>query len=144
VSGRGAAPEGKKELIGFQVGGRESGQSWRGFPVGLKARGLVITPEVTVGDGARGFWKVPEEVSSSARHQRCWAHKAANILPPPPADQHRPPSPSCLPDLGDVTGAALVARPRGCNGGINAKPALQLPAKQRSSTSTRASASWRP
>jgi transposase-like protein len=36
----GATPEGKKELLGFQVGVRESAQSWRELLVGLKARGL--------------------------------------------------------------------------------------------------------
>ena len=37
----GATPEGKKELIGFQTGMRESGQSWKELLVDLKARGLV-------------------------------------------------------------------------------------------------------
>lgn len=76
----GATPEGKKELVGFQVGVRESGQSWRELLVGLKARGLVIAPEVAVGDGALGFWKALEEIFPSTRHQRCWVHKAVNVL----------------------------------------------------------------
>jgi transposase-like protein len=57
----GATPEGKKELIGFQVGVRESAQSWRDLLVDLKSRG----PEVAVGDGALGFWKARR--SSPAR-----------------------------------------------------------------------------
>ena len=36
----GATPEGKKELIGFQTGMRESAQSWKELLVDLKARGL--------------------------------------------------------------------------------------------------------
>src|SRR3984957_9205124 len=40
----GATPEGKKELIGFQTGMRESGQSWKELLVDLKARGLVVAP----------------------------------------------------------------------------------------------------
>ena len=76
----GATPEGRKELVGFQVGTRESAQSWRELLVGLKARGLTIAPELAVGDGALGFWKALEEVFPSARHQRCWVHKAANVL----------------------------------------------------------------
>ena len=56
----GATPEGKKELIGFQVGVRESAQSWRELLVDLKSRGLSIAPEVAVGDGALGFWKAIE------------------------------------------------------------------------------------
>jgi len=58
----GATPEGKKELIGFQVGVRESAQSWRELLVDLKSRGLTIAPEVAVGDGALGFWKAIEEI----------------------------------------------------------------------------------
>jgi len=76
----GATPEGKKELVGFQVGTRESTQSWRELLVGLKARGLAIAPELAVGDGALGFWKAMEEVFPATRHQRCWVHKALNIL----------------------------------------------------------------
>ena len=41
----GATPEGKKELVGFQVGVRESTQSWRELLVDLKARGLGVPPE---------------------------------------------------------------------------------------------------
>ena len=76
----GATPEGKKELVGFQVGTRESAQSWRELLVGLKARGLAIAPELAVGDGALGFWKALEEVFPATRHQRCWIHKTMNIL----------------------------------------------------------------
>ena len=76
----GATPEGKKELVGFQVGLRESAQSWRELLVGLKARGLAIAPELATGDGALGFWKALEEVSPATRHQRCTVHKTANVL----------------------------------------------------------------
>ena len=76
----GATPEGKKELVGFQVGMRESAQSWRELLVDLKARGLAIAPELATGDGALGFWKALEEVSPTTRHQRCTVHKTANVL----------------------------------------------------------------
>jgi putative transposase len=76
----GATPEGKKELVGFQVGLRESAQSWRELLVDLKARGLAIAPELATGDGALGFWKALEEVFPTTRHQRCWVHKSANVL----------------------------------------------------------------
>jgi transposase-like protein len=76
----GATPEGKKELLGFQVGVRESAQSWRELLIDLKARGLAIAPELATGDGALGFWKALEEVSPATRHQRCTVHKTANIL----------------------------------------------------------------
>lgn len=76
----GATPEGKKELLGFQVGMRESAQSWRELLVDLKARGLAIAPELATGDGALGFWKALEAVSPTTRHQRCTVHKTANVL----------------------------------------------------------------
>jgi transposase-like protein len=76
----GATPEGKKELIGFQVGVRESAQSWRELLVEVKGRGLKIAPEIAVGDGALGFWKALDEAFPSTRHQRCWVHKTANVL----------------------------------------------------------------
>jgi putative transposase len=76
----GATPEGRKELLGFQVGVRESAQSWRELLVDLKARGLAIAPELATGDGALGFWKALEEVSPTTRHQRCIVHKTANVL----------------------------------------------------------------
>jgi putative transposase len=76
----GATPEGKKELVGFQVGVRESAQSWRELLVDLKARGLGIAPELATGDGALGFWKALEEVSPTTRHQRCTVHKTVNVL----------------------------------------------------------------
>ncbi|MDN5782998.1 MAG: IS256 family transposase [Luteimonas sp.] len=76
----GATPEGKKELVGFQVGVRESAQSWRELLVDLKARGLGVPPELAVGDGALGFWKAMDEVFPGTRHQRCWVHKVSNVL----------------------------------------------------------------
>ena len=58
----GATPEGRKELVGFQVGVRESAQSWRELLVDLKARGLAAAPEIAVGDGP---W------ASGGRSTRC-------------------------------------------------------------------------
>src|SRR5712675_454307 len=76
----GATPEGKKELIGFQVGVRESAQSWRELLIEVKSRGLTTAPEIAVGDGALGFWRALDEVFPGTRHQRCWVHKTANVL----------------------------------------------------------------
>ena len=94
----GATPEGKKELVGFQVGVRESAQSWRELLVDLKARGLTVAPELAVGDGAMGFWKALEEVFPGARHQRCWVHKVANVLNKVPKSM----APAVKSDLRDV------------------------------------------
>ena len=76
----GATPEGKKELIGFQTGMRESGQSWKELLVDLKARSLAVAPQAAIGDGALGFWKALDEAFPTTRHQRCWLHKTLNVL----------------------------------------------------------------
>jgi transposase-like protein len=76
----GATPEGRKELIGFQVGYRESAQSWRELLADLKARGLAVPPKLAIGDGALGFWKALEEEFGATRQQRCWVHKTMNVL----------------------------------------------------------------
>src|SRR5471030_3059911 len=76
----GTTPEGKKELVGFQTGVRESAQSWRELLIDIKQRGLEIAPDLAVGDGALGFWKAIEVAFPSTRHQRCWVHKTANVL----------------------------------------------------------------
>ena len=94
----GATPEGRKELVGFQVGVRESAQSWRELLVDLKARGLAAAPEIAVGDGALGFWKALEEVFPGARHQRCWVHKVANVLNKVPKSM----APAVKSDLRDI------------------------------------------
>src|SRR4051812_20845646 len=41
----GATPEGAKELVGFQVGVRESAQSWRELLIEVKRRGLTRYPK---------------------------------------------------------------------------------------------------
>ena len=76
----GATPEGRKELVGFQAGFRESTQSWRELLADLKAHGLTVPPDLAVGDGALGFWKALEEEFPRTRHQRCWMHKTGNVL----------------------------------------------------------------
>uniref|UniRef100_UPI0039A6C8A8 IS256 family transposase n=1 Tax=Rhodospirillum sp. A1_3_36 TaxID=3391666 RepID=UPI0039A6C8A8 len=76
----GTTPEGRKDLVGFQAGFRESAQSWRELLEGLKGRGLSIGPNLAVGDGALGFWKALDASFPGARHQRCWVHKTANVL----------------------------------------------------------------
>ena len=45
----GATPEGRKELVGFQAGVRESAQSWRELLACLRGRGLTIGPEPDCG-----------------------------------------------------------------------------------------------
>ena len=76
----GATPEGRKELLGFTSGYRESAQSWSELLVDLKARGLAHPPLLAIGDGALGFWSALGKVFPTTRQQRCWVHKTANIL----------------------------------------------------------------
>src|SRR5690349_15230802 len=68
----GATPEGRKELLGFTDGARESAQDWRELLLDLKNRGLAVAPEFAVADGALGFWKALGELWPTTREQRCW------------------------------------------------------------------------
>jgi putative transposase len=91
----GATPEGRKELVGFTDGIRESSQSWRDLLLDLKRRGLTTAPQIAVAapalakaGGALGFWKALGEVWPTTREQRCWVHKTANILNKMPKSLH--------------------------------------------------------
>ena len=77
----GATPEGKKELIGFQVGLRESAQSWHELLTDIKGRGLSVPPQIAVGDGAMGFWNALDRAFPGAKHQRCWGEGRLGIAP---------------------------------------------------------------
>jgi len=83
----GATPEGRKELVGFTDGTRESAHDWRELLLDLKRRGLDVSPELMIADGALGFWKAAGEVWPKAREQRCWVHKTANVLNKLPKSQ---------------------------------------------------------
>ena len=48
----------------------------------------LCSPDVAVGDGARGFWNALEEVFPGTRHQRCWTHKVSNVLNKFPKSMH--------------------------------------------------------
>ena len=76
----GATPEGRKELLGFTDGARESAQDWRELLLDLQNRGLGVVAELDVADGALGFWKALGELWPATREQRCWVHKTANVL----------------------------------------------------------------
>jgi len=76
----GALPDGTKELVALVDGERESALSWKQLLLDLKRRGLEEGPEVSVGDGALGFWAALEEAFPKSCRQRCWVHKTANVL----------------------------------------------------------------
>ena len=83
----GATPEGRKELVGFTDGARESANDWRDLLLDLKRRGLDVRPELAIADGALGFWKAASEVWPKTSEQRCWVHKTANVLAKLPKSQ---------------------------------------------------------
>jgi putative transposase len=76
----GATAEGKKELIAIADGYRESEQSWKELLLDVKSRGLEVEPHLAIGDGALGFWKAARQIWDTAKEQRCWVHKTANVL----------------------------------------------------------------
>jgi putative transposase len=119
----GATPEGRKELVGFRVGVRESAQSWRELLVGLKARGLSAAPEIAVGDGALGFWTALDEVFPATRHQRCWVHKIANVLNTAPKSMQ----PGMKEDLREVRDAPDRATAEAAIGTFAEKYAIKYP-----------------
>jgi transposase-like protein len=77
----GADASGRKELLAVEDGFRESTQSWRELLLRLRdENGLKLDPELATGDGALGFWQALHEIWPRTRQQRCWVHKAANVL----------------------------------------------------------------
>ena len=76
----GATVDGKKELVGFADGFRESTENWHNLLLDLKNKGLKEPPALAVGDGAMGFWAALREVFPKTRTQRCWVHKTSNVL----------------------------------------------------------------
>jgi putative transposase len=77
----GADASGRKELLAVEDGFRESAQSWRELLLRLRdENGLKLDPGLATGDGALGFWQALHEVWPKTRQQRCWVHKAANVL----------------------------------------------------------------
>ena len=80
--------EGRKVLLGLQVGSRESYDSWLDFGRDLKARGM-RSPALIVADGALGIWKATRELWELADEQRCTVHALRNITSKLPERLHR-------------------------------------------------------
>ena len=70
---------GEKHFLAIEDSMRESRQSWRDVLLKLKSRGM-NGRELSIGDGAMGFWAALEEVYPETRQQRCWMHKTMNVL----------------------------------------------------------------
>ena len=75
----GVRADGRKELIALTDGYRESAGSWADLLRDCARRGM-RAPMLAVGDGALGFWAALREVFPQTREQRCWFHKAGNVL----------------------------------------------------------------
>jgi putative transposase len=76
----GVTQTGHKELLGLEMGLRESELNWRTLLLRLQDQGLADAPELAIGDGALGFWSALRQVFPTTKVQRCWVHKTANIL----------------------------------------------------------------
>src|SRR5918994_5948277 len=84
----GVTLEGRKVLLGLQLGSRESYESWLSFGRDLVARGL-NAPALIVADGAAGLWKAARELWPQADEQRCTVHALRNVIAKLPERHHR-------------------------------------------------------
>lgn len=83
----GVRADGRKELVALADGYRESTESWADLLRDCARRGMTA-PVLAIGDGALGFWGALREVFPTAREQRCWFHKIANVLTALPKSAH--------------------------------------------------------
>ena len=84
----GVRADGRKQLLAMDEGYRESTASWAEVLRGLRERGLAEAPLLAMGDGALGLWAALDQVFPSTRHQRCWNHRALNVLDKLPRRLH--------------------------------------------------------
>ncbi len=84
----GVTLEGRKVLLGLQLGSRESYEDWLDFGRDLLARGM-RPPALIVADGAPGLWKAARELWPAALEQRCTVHALRNITKKLPERLHR-------------------------------------------------------
>lgn len=83
----GMTVDGRKVLLGLQLGSRESYTDWLDFARDLTRRGLAC-PTLVVADGAPGIWKAVSEAWPKALGQRCTVHKLRNLLAKLPERLH--------------------------------------------------------
>lgn len=72
-------PDGKREVVGFDVFDAEENHSWKTFLCGLKDRGLKDV-RMVISDSHKSIRKSVAEVYPEAAWQRCQAHFQRNIL----------------------------------------------------------------
>ena len=83
----GVTLEGRKVLLGLQLGSRESYENWLSFGRDLIARGM-NAPGLICADGAPGLWKAVRELWPQADEQRCTVHALRNVTSKLPERYH--------------------------------------------------------
>lgn len=72
--------DGRKELLSFRLVDREKLNTWRGFLVDLKSRGLLGKQlRLITTDGQPALLSALEEIYPFVKVQRCMAHKIRNV-----------------------------------------------------------------
>jgi transposase-like protein len=71
--------DGRRQVLGVELAGRESRSSWRDFLIGLRQRGLTGV-EFVVADDHAALKAAIREVLPEAAYQRCYVHFLRNAL----------------------------------------------------------------
>jgi putative transposase len=79
VSATGVTADGRREVLGFDVGDSEDGAFWTAFLRGLKARGLGGV-QLVISDAHTGLKAAIGSVVLGAAWQRCQVHFMRNVL----------------------------------------------------------------
>ena len=75
----GINPEGRKEILGFDICDTEKSSTWKSFFESLKSRGLRGV-DLVISDSHKGLVESIRECFPGASWQRCQAHFSRNIL----------------------------------------------------------------
>jgi len=75
----GINPDGRKEILGFDICDTEKINTWKNFFEGLKSRGLRGV-DLVISDSHKGLVESIKECFPGASWQRCQAHFSRNIL----------------------------------------------------------------
>jgi putative transposase len=79
VIATGVSADGRREVLGIDVGDSESEVFWTDFLRGLRDRGLAGV-QLVISDSHRGLTKAIDTVLTGAAWQRCWVHFMRNAL----------------------------------------------------------------
>ncbi len=79
VIATGVAADGRREVLGFEVGDSEDGAFWTAFLRSLKSRGLAGV-QLVISDAHAGLRSAIDAVLIGAAWQRCRVHFLRNVL----------------------------------------------------------------